>query len=96
MCSRFFNFHSKCDKNVHCAVKTVFTLLSTIFFELPKTRTFFRFPFKVRVIGSRLYILLELAYCTAVCSRCLTGIWAQEKMDVQGKRPLAGPPFFSP
>ena len=32
-----------------------FTLLSAIFFELPITRTFFRFPLKVRVIGSRLY-----------------------------------------
>ena len=42
-------------------VKTVFTLLSAIFFELPITRTpdnsnFFRFPLKVRVIGSRLYL----------------------------------------
>ena len=34
--------------------KLFFTLLSAIFFELPITRTIFRFPLKVRVIGSRL------------------------------------------
>ena len=60
-----FNFHLtflqlNVIKNVHCAVKTVFyPVLSAIFFELPITRTpdnsnFFRFPLKVRVIGSRL------------------------------------------
>ena len=38
--------------------KLSFTLLSAIFFELPITRTFFRFPLKVRVIGSRLYFTL--------------------------------------
>ena len=35
--------------------KLFFTLLSAIFFELPITPTLFRFPLKVRVIGSRLY-----------------------------------------
>ena len=39
-----------------CSKNCFFTLLSAIFFELPITRTFFRFPLKVRVIGSRLYI----------------------------------------
>ena len=34
-----------------------FSLLPAIFFELPITPTFFRFPLKVRVIGSRLYLL---------------------------------------
>ena len=34
--------------------KLFFTLLLAIFFELPITRTFFRFPLNVRVIGSRL------------------------------------------
>ena len=48
-----------CDENVHCAVKTVFSLLPAIFFKLPITRTpdnsnFFRFPLKVRAMGSRL------------------------------------------
>ena len=40
-----------------------FSLLPAIFLELPITRTpdssnFFRFPLKVRVIGSQLYMLL--------------------------------------
>ena len=45
-----FNFHVRfLQLNVikmftACAVKTVFTLLSAIFFELPITRTFFNFP----------------------------------------------------
>ena len=38
--------------------KLFFTLLSAIFLEVPITRTFFRFPLKVRVIGSRLYMFL--------------------------------------
>ena len=51
----------KCAWNVHCAVKTVFPLFPAIFFELRITRTpdgssFFRFPLKVPVIGSRLYM----------------------------------------
>ena len=41
---------SLCSKNCF-----FYFLLSAIFFELPITRTFFRFPLKVRVIGSRLY-----------------------------------------
>ena len=48
-------YNLKVSFNVHCAVKTVFfTLLLAIFFELLITRTFLRFPLKVRVIGSRL------------------------------------------
>ena len=39
-----------------CSKNCFFTLLSAIFFELSITRTFFRFPLKVRVIGSRLYV----------------------------------------
>ena len=35
--------------------KLCFILLSAIFFELQITRTFFRFPLKVRVIRSQLY-----------------------------------------
>ena len=54
-------------ENVLCTVKTVFflILLPGIVFKLPITGTpdnsnFFRFPLKVRVIGSQLYIIVEL------------------------------------
>ena len=41
-----------------------FSLLPAIFFELPITRTFFDFPFKVRAIGSRLYFLCFVQHGT--------------------------------
>ena len=47
-------------QNFHCAVKTVFCLFPAIFFELPITRTFFRFPLKVRVIGSQSKVYYRL------------------------------------
>ena len=55
-----FNFHLtflqiNVIKTFSVQQKLFFTLLWDIFFELPITRTFFRFPLKVRVIGSRLY-----------------------------------------
>ena len=37
--------------------KLPFPVVPAIFFELPITWTFFRLPLKVRVIGSRLYVL---------------------------------------
>ena len=55
-----FNFHltfllwlkcSLCSKNLFFS----FSLLPAIFFDFPITRNHFRFPLKVRVIGSRLY-----------------------------------------
>ena len=54
-------FVIECDLNVHFAVKTVFSLLLAIFFELPITWTpdhsnLFLFSLKVLVIGSRLYM----------------------------------------
>ena len=47
----------KCSQ---CSKNCFFTVLSAFFFELPITRTpdtshFFRFPLRVRVIGSRMY-----------------------------------------
>ena len=42
--------------NVHCAVKTVFYLTLGYFLRAPDNSNFFRFPLKVRVIGSRLNI----------------------------------------
>ena len=39
-------------ENAHCAVKTVFALLSATFFELPITRTFFAdFPWRFELSG---------------------------------------------
>ena len=57
-----FNFHLtflqlNVIKMFTAQYKLFFTLLSAIFFELPITRTYFRFPLMVRVIGSRLYVL---------------------------------------
>ena len=52
-----FNFHStflqlNVIENAHCAVKTVFALLSATFFELPITRTFFAdFPWRFELSG---------------------------------------------
>ena len=60
-----FNFHLtflqlNVIKMFTVQLKLFFFLLPAIFFELPITRipdnsNFFRFPLKVRVIGSRLY-----------------------------------------
>ena len=51
-----FNFHlTFLQLNVLNMFTCFFPLLPAIFFELSITRTFFRFPLKVRVIGSRLY-----------------------------------------
>ena len=51
---------SLCSKN--CCLQ----LLSPIFFGLPITRTFFRFPLKVRVIESRLYFhSVLLHFCSS-------------------------------
>ena len=52
-----FNFHFRflqlnVIKMFTVQQKLFFTLLLAIFFELPVTRTFFRFPLKVRVIRS--------------------------------------------
>ena len=47
-------------QNFHCAVKTVFSLFPAIFFELPITRPFFRFPLMVRVIGSQSKVYYRL------------------------------------
>ena len=64
-----FNFHLtflQLNVIVHCAVKTVFYLTLGYFFrtpdivELSVTRTLFRLPLKVRVIGSRLYVYAYL------------------------------------
>ena len=59
-----FNFHLtflQLNVIVHCAVKTVFYLTLGYFFRtVPITRTLFRFPLKVRVIGSRLYLNCDL------------------------------------
>ena len=41
MRSRFFDFHSKCDKNVHCAVKTVFYLTLDYFLRTPDNSNLF-------------------------------------------------------
>ena len=38
-------------KNVHFAVKTVFSLLPAIFFEISTTRTFFGFPWRFELSG---------------------------------------------
>ena len=56
-----FNFHlTFLQSNVikmFTMQKKLFFFLPAIFFELPITRTYlFRFPLKVRVIGSRLYL----------------------------------------
>ena len=56
-----FNFHLtflqlKLIKMFTVQLKLFFTLISAIFFQLTITRTFFRFPLKVLVIGSRLYL----------------------------------------
>ena len=55
-----FNFHLTFLQlnmiHVHCAVKTAF-YRTVGYFLLPIIRTFFRFPLKVRVIESGLYIL---------------------------------------
>ena len=44
----------KCDYNVHCAVKTVFYVTLGYFLRTPDNSNLFRFPLKVRVMGSRL------------------------------------------
>ena len=46
----------KGDYNVHCAVKTVFYVTLGYFLRTPDNSNLFRFPLKVRVIGSRLYV----------------------------------------
>ena len=46
-------------KNVHYAVKTVFSLLPAIFFQLPITRTFYGFPWRLELSGAD-SIMLQL------------------------------------
>ena len=50
-------FTIKCGWNTHCAVKTVFFLTPGYFLRSPDNSNLFRFPLKVRVIGSRLYLV---------------------------------------